>query len=336
MTSPALADLLREAVPFALPLAVPFRNTTVREGVLIRGSAGWGEFAPFPEYGDEVAGRWLASAIESAYEDRPTAVRSSIPVNAIIPAVKADQAAVLARKAIDVDGCSTIKIKVAQTGQGLSDDEARVAAVRDVLRCKGFSGDLIRLDANGAWSVREAVTALRRLSAYGLQYVEQPCRTLGEIRELRSKADVRIALDEVVRLDGVRSGLADYADVVIVKVAPLGGIRAALDAIDELGLPAVVSGALDSAVGLSAGVALATAMPELPYACGLGTGSLLAADVVDPVLTPIKGVLTATRVAPDLESLVAARDRMTEERAAWWMARIAAAYPYSRRERVGL
>jgi O-succinylbenzoate synthase len=311
-------------------MARRFRGTTVREGMLLRGPAGWGEFAPFPEYAASQCSRWLAAAIEAAYVGWPDPVRSHIPVNAIIPAVSADDAAALTRTAVIERGCTTIKVKVAELGQNLADDEGRVAAVRDVLDVTlGRGVGQIRLDANGAWSVDSAVTALTRLAPYDLQYVEQPCADLTDLVAVRQRASVLVAADESVRLADDPQAAAALVDVVIVKVPPLGGVRPALqvaEAAHAVDTPVVVSGALDSCVGLSAGLALAAALPDLPYACGLGTGALLAADLAPEPVVPIAGQLAVTRHAPDLDALLAARERITPERAAWWRDRLAAAW----------
>lgn len=325
----SLADLLHDAVPYALPLTHRFRGITVREGLLLRGPSGWGEFAPFDDYSPERASLWLASAVESAFGTWPAPVREQIPVNAIIPALSAADAAALARRAVLEFGCSTLKIKVAQSGEVLADDEARVASVRDAadmaLHSIGHDGRArLRLDANGGWSVEEATRALQRLTAYDIEYVEQPCATVSEVMALRQTVDVPIALDESVR--GREAGAFDAADVIIVKVAPLGGVRAAMDLIAEWDGRVVVSGALDSAVGLSAGVALAAALPGDLLACGLGTGVLLGRDVVSTPRVPMEGMLSAERVAPDLDALMKARDLLGDERAKWWRQRLADAW----------
>lgn len=321
-----LDALVAAAVPFALPLRREFRGLTVREGMLIKGPSGWGEFAPFDDYTPERAARWLASAIESAYGTFPTAVRDAIPVNAIIPAVHADDAAGLTRDAVHALGCTTIKVKV---GGLLREDEARVASIRDALDgVLGRGQGAIRIDANAAWSAPEAIRALRRLSAYGLEYVEQPCATADELRQVRAAVDVRIAADESIRLsDDPRAvNVAEFADVAILKAAPLGGAQALLDVAEQLSVPVVVSGSLDSATGLDVAIAAAAALPDLPFACGLGTGALLAADVIPQQRVPIDGLLPVERRPPDLDCLVDARDRVSDERVAYWHARLSEAW----------
>jgi O-succinylbenzoate synthase len=311
-----LAELLGTARVFALPMVHRFRGVTVREGVLLHGPAGWGEFAPFRDYSDAQCVPWLRAAIESATTPWPARVRDTVPVNVIVPVIEPAVAADL----VAASGCRTAKVKVADPGTELSSDVARVGAVRAALGPAGR----IRIDANGAWTVDEAVDAIARLddAAGGLEYVEQPCPTLAELAAVRERVRPRIAADESIRrADDPRAvRLADAADVAIVKVAPLGGVRAALDLAAAAGVPAVVSSAVDSAVGLAAGVALAAALPELPYACGLGTGVLLATDVCAAVPRPIGGFLAAQDRPPDPDRIdeVAAEAETT----AYWRDRL--------------
>lgn len=322
-----LAAVLEGAIPFALPLRRRFRGIEVREGMLIKGPHGWGEFAPFDDYSDEAASRWLDAALEAAFGTWPAAQRHEIEVNAIIPGVGSDDAATLAREAALGSGCRTFKVKVGDAQLG--DDEARVASVRDVLdTVLGRGNGAVRIDANGAWTVPQAATALRRLAAYDLEYVEQPCRTLDELRELRRLTDVPLAVDEGLRRadDPAAVPVADVADVAVLKAAPLGGVAAAVRVAERVGVPVVVSGSLDSSVGLNAGLALAAALPDLPFACGLGTGALLAADLVSTPRLPVAGALAVERSLPDLPELLAARDRLTDERADWWRSRLARAW----------
>jgi O-succinylbenzoate synthase len=285
--------------PFAVPMRVRFRGVTARSGVLLHGPAGWGEFSPFPEYGPVYASRWLAAAREAANRPFPAPVRDRVPVNTTVPAVDPR----VAHDLVARSGCTTAKVKVAEPGQDLAADVDRVAAVREALGPDGA----IRVDANGAWDVATAVLAIGRLdtAAGGLEYVEQPCATLAEMADVRRRVDVRLAADESVRTaeDPLRVAGLDAADIVVVKVQPLGGVSRALEVIDAAGLPAVVSSALETSVGLAAGVALAAAMPDLPFACGLGTATLLHADVTDRPLTPTGGYVEVRRVAPDSASL---------------------------------
>ncbi len=324
MRIPSLAELQSAAVPFALPLRVPFRGLQAREGMLIQGPSGWGEFAPFDDYDDVRAGRWLAAAIEAAWGTWPTPVRDSIAVNAIIPAVDSHRAAVLAREAIEQFGCSTIKVKV---GGSLADDEARVVAIRDALDSTGVDG-AIRLDANAAWSLEQAVASLRRLKLYGIEYVEQPCNALEDVTRVRAEVDVPVAVDEVIRLaaDPVGIHLRGRADYAVCKPMTLGGVHATLRLARAVGVPVVVSGSLDSGVGLSTSLAAAAALPDLPLASGLGTGVLFAADVTDPPVRPSGGRIEVRRHSPDLEAMVAATDAVSEERADHWRTRLSGAY----------
>lgn len=279
--------------PFRVGLRMRFRGVTGRAGVLLHGPAGWGEWSPFPEYPPRVAARWLAAAEEAAGTGWPPPVRGRIPVNAIIPAVGADRAHELTRAA----GCRTVKVKVAERGQALADDIARCEAVRAAL---GPAGRL-RVDANGAWDVDDAVRAIRSLARFDLEYVEQPVATLVDMAQVRRRVDVRLAADESIRHadDPLRVAGLEAADVVVLKVQPLGGVAAALRVAEAAGLPAVVSSAVETSVGLAAGVALAAALPELPHACGLGTGLLLTRDVVAEPLVPVDGWLAVRRPAPD-------------------------------------
>jgi O-succinylbenzoate synthase len=284
----AIIDGLRA---FAIPMATKFRGTTVRAGALIEGPAGWGEFSPFPEYGPRECARWLASALESACQGWPAPVRDRIPVNVTVPAVGPEQAS----RIVAAAGCRTAKVKVAERGQTDSDDLARVEAVRDALGPDGK----IRVDANGNWDVDHARRMLRQLDRFGLEYAEQPCATLEELASLRRDVAVPLAADESIRKaeDPVLVRAAGAADIVVVKVQPLGGVRAALRVAEACGLPVVVSSAVDTSVGLAAGVALAAALPELPYACGLATMSLLTGDVTGDPLTEAGGELPVRRPA---------------------------------------
>ena len=312
---------LTEVHVVSIPLRVPFRGVLHREALLLRGPAGWGEFAPFLEYDDEEAARWLAAALEAARVGWPPTVRAQVPVNATVPAVPAAQVpSVLAR----FPGCTTAKVKVAQAGQALSDDVARVAAVREAL---GEAGR-VRVDANGAWSVDDAGRAIAALARYYLEYVEQPCASVEDLGRLRvalarAGVDVLIAADESVRKaeDPLRVAQAGAADILVLKVAPLGGVRPALDIAAACGLPVVVSSALDTSVGIAAGLALAGALPELPYACGLATTSLLAGDVVRESLDGHGGVLPVVSRPADPELLE--RHAAPPDRRAWWLARLA-------------
>jgi o-succinylbenzoate synthase len=324
---PELPELLATLRAFAIPMRTKFRGITVREGALIHGPAGWGEFSPFAEYGPAESARWLASAIESATVPWPAPVRDAVPVNVTVPAVSPERAHAI----VAASGCRTAKVKVAEPGQEPGEDIERVAAVRDALDAAGPGGQ-IRVDANGGWTVDQAATLLRRLERYGLEYAEQPCATLAELARLRRLVDLPVAADESIRKaeDPLRVRAAGAADIVMVKVQPLGGVRAALRVAEACGLPAVVSSAVDTSAGLAAGVALAAALPELPYACGLATMNLLEGDVTADPLTESGGLLPVRRPPVDAGALarwetdpepwrqraLAAAAYLTEERSA--------------------
>ena len=295
----ALASLLPTLRAFAIPMRTRFRGITVREGALLRGPAGWGEFAPFAEYGPRESSRWLASAIESATIGWPAPVRDRVGVNVTVPAVDPERAHAI----VAGSGCRTAKVKVAERGQAEADDIARVEAVRDAIGPAGR----IRVDANGGWDVDTATRMLRRLNAFGLEYAEQPCGTLDELAALRALVEVPLAADESIRKasDPMKVRAAGAADIVVLKVAPLGGVRPALGVAEACGLPVVVSSAVDSSVGLAAGVALAAALPELDYDCGLATMSLLTADVTGDPLTAVDGTLPVRPAVVDPERLAA-------------------------------
>jgi o-succinylbenzoate synthase len=294
-----VADLLPGLRAFAVPMRTRFRGITVREGALIEGPAGWGEFSPFPEYGPRECARWLACAVEAATAGWPAPVRDQVPVNVTVPAVGPAQAHAL----VTASGCRTAKVKVAERGQSLAADVARVEAVRDALGPAGA----IRVDANAAWDVGQAERALRELGRFGLEYAEQPCPTLDELAELRRRVDVPVAADESIRRasDPLAVRVADAADIVVLKAQPLGGVRHALAVASACGLPVVVSSAVETSVGLAAGLALAAALPELPYACGLATMNLLAGDVTADSLVAEEGALAVRRPCVDAERLAA-------------------------------
>jgi O-succinylbenzoate synthase len=325
VTPVSLADILTGAVPVALALHREFRGITVREAVLIEGPSGWGEFAPFDDYSDAAAARWLDCAVEAAFGVWPAPVRSTVPVNAIVPAVGPDEAGRLTRTAVVERGCSTIKVKVGSVDP--EQDEARVASVREALTSiLGAGRGSIRIDANAAWDVESGTVALRRLVPLGIEYVEQPCRTREEMAELRRRVDVPFAVDELIRqADQPVLRVSDVADVAVLKVAPLGGVEATLRIAEALDVPVVISGSLDSSVGLQAGIAAAAALDDLPLACGLGTGELFAQDVCAPIL-PSSGEVPVLRRAADPEALEAARRRVSADRVEYWHQRIAAAW----------
>lgn len=366
----SIDDLLDRVHVVTLPMRVRFRGVTEREVVLVDGPVGWGEFGAFPEYPDVEAAAWLASAIEMAWQGPPPAVRTRVPVNATVPAVTAGEVEGILER---FPGCATVKVKVAEAGQDLADDVARVAAV-----LQARPGARVRVDANGAWSVDEAAHAVRvldqavraadssrapgtgpvSLDGPGLEYVEQPCATVEELVELRARLSVDgvrvdVAADESIRRadDPFRVVRAGGADRAVVKAAPLGGPRRLVAVAAELGVPVTVSSALDSAVGVAAGIAAAAALPgdraghddgigndngagnddgaghddDTIPAAGLGTGGFFVEDVVDPgTLALVDGHLPVGPVCPDparVESLRAAGDCRD-----WWLERIRRCY----------
>jgi O-succinylbenzoate synthase len=318
MSLPTPAELRAVAAVVSLPMTTRFRGIETREALLLRGPEGWSEFSPFVEYDDAEASTWLAAAIDFGWNAQPEPLRDRIPVNATVPAVTASEVAgVLSR----YDGCRTVKVKVAERGQSLRDDVARVGAVRDALGPEGR----IRVDANGAWNLDEAEHALHELARYDLEYAEQPCASVDELAELRRRLadwDIPVAADESVRKadDPLAVARAGAADLVVVKAQPLGGIRSALRIVAEAGLPAVVSSALDTSIGLSMGAHLAAALPQLDHDCGLGTAALLAADVTAAPLVPSSGAIQVRRVDADPELLT--RHAAPSERRDWWLARL--------------
>lgn len=326
-TLPDLEEVLARLHVVGIPLRTRFRRTTVREVALLEGPTGWGEFGPFPEYGPQEASRWLGATIDAAWGSPAPSLRAEVPVNATVPAVAAaDVLPVLAR----FDGCTTAKVKVAEPGQRLRDDVERVAAVR---RHLGRDAR-IRVDANGGWSLAQARDAVAALAPFDLEYVEQPCADVEDLARLRvalagAGLDVRVAADESIRRaeDPLRVARLEAADVVVVKVAPLGGVARALQVVADCGLPAVVSSALDTSIGIAAGVRLAAALPDLPFACGLGTVELFTGDVVADSLVAHDGVIDVARAVgvaatPDLLD----RWRVDPERERWWRERTTAAH----------
>ena len=315
--NPRLDDLLERLHVVALPMRVRFRGIDVRQVALIEGPLGWGEFGAFLEYGPAEAAHWLASAVEAAYETSPVPVRDRIPINATVPAVEAARVPdVLAR----FPGVRTAKVKVAEPGQTLADDVARVNAVRALV-------PTVRVDANGGWTVSEAVAAAAALTADGpLEYLEQPCATVPELAEVRRLVDVPVAADESIRKadDPLHVVRAKAADVAVLKVAPLGGVARLLDIAGQIDVPIVVSSALDSAVGMSRGLLAAGCLPDLRHACGLGTGGLFVEDVTDPS-PPVDGYLPVGPMVPDPARLDALA--VTPERRQWWIERVKACHP---------
>ena len=308
--------MIEVAGVYALPLRTRFRGLDVRHGLLLRGPAGWAEWSPFAEYTRPEIDAWAVAAREAAVDGFPEPVRDRVPVNVTVPATDPDTA----HRIVTGSGCTTAKVKVAERRQYFAEDVARVEAVRDAL---GPSGR-VRIDVNGAWSVPDALSRLRLLSRFDLEYVEQPCAEVTDLARLRLELarrgiEVPIAADESIRRTGdpERVVALEAADIAVLKVQPLGGVRRCLDLADRLGLPVVVSSALESSVGLRAGLALAASLPELPYACGLNTAALLARDVTaEPLLAD--GGSIAVR---DVVVGPAAGWQADPEATGWWQER---------------
>jgi O-succinylbenzoate synthase len=319
---PELADLLGTARVVRLPMRSRFRGITVREAVLFEGPEGWTEFSPFVEYDDQEAAAWLHAAIDFGWRGAPAPLRDTIPVNATVPAVAAeDVAAVLGR----YPGARTAKVKVAEPGQTLADDVARVRAVRDHLGPEGR----IRIDANTLWNVDEAEHAIHALAPFDLEYVEQPCATVEELAEIRRRTrymDIPIAADESVRKasDPLAVARAGAADLLVVKAQPLGGIHSALRIVAEAGLPVVVSSAIDTSVGIAMGAHLAAAVPELEFDCGLGTVAMFEHDVAEEPLLPVDGAIPVVR--PDVSTTQLDRLSAADDRTEWWLDRVRRCY----------
>jgi O-succinylbenzoate synthase len=304
-------SLLESMRVIALPTTTNFRGINLREVALFHGEYGWGEFSPFLEYGYAESAPWLACAIEAATKPAPKLYRTSVKVNGTIPAL--NDPAEIERIVNSFPGVQTFKVKV---GENLPEDIARLAKVK-ALRPQAK----IRIDVNGNWSVNEAITNL--LAIYEnigpLEYVEQPCATVEELRELKEKLkiDIKIAGDEVLRKarDPFAVDLAGAVDLLMLKVQPLGGIARAHKLAEHHKLPVVVSSALESAVGINYGLSLAASLPDMNFDCGLGTGSLLSANVAD--LPIIDGQIEITDVEPDFAGL-----EVAPERYEWWKNRV--------------
>jgi O-succinylbenzoate synthase len=297
-----LLDTLRV---IALPMKTKFRGISVREVALIKGSHGWGEFSPFLEYDDAESAPWLASAIEAASTPKPKLYRSSVAINGTIPALN-DPGDL--KKVVDsFPGVSTFKVKV---GTNLAEDLARIDVIRQLQpQAK------IRIDVNGLWSVDQAETFLN--AAGEIEYAEQPCPTIAELRELKSRTSVKIVGDEILRkaADPFKVDLDGAIDYLMLKVQPLGGIKRAHALAEHHNLPVVISSALESAVGINYGLTLAASFEEMNFDCGLGTGSLLAADVAH--LSIVDGKIEISEFEPQLDGLDVAPDRFE-----WWKNRI--------------
>ncbi|GAA4284723.1 o-succinylbenzoate synthase [Brevibacterium daeguense] len=332
-------EVFPEIAVVSLPMVTRFRGITVREAMLLRGPAGWAEFSPFIEYDTAEAARWLLAAVEFAWAEPPEPLRPRVPVNGTIPACPPGQVAEVAARYGDV---STFKIKIAEQGAAsLAEDLRRIEALR-----RARPDAAVRLDANGRYAPEEAMRALQAFSRFELQYVEQPVAAVEDLARIREAADaaglgIRIAADESIRKaeDPYRVAELGAADVIVVKVQPLGGVIRAREVVTGCGLPAVVSSALDTSVGLSAGAALAAALPVTDRvaeifggapACGLGTSALFAADISAAPVRAEHGSVPVGRAAPDPAQL--SRLRAAPSRVRWWMHRLQQCWKHLRTE----
>ncbi len=296
-----------------------FRGLSHREALIFKGTKRWAEFSPFIEYSDQEASNWLASALSFANQELPKLNRSSVGVNATLPAVEPEQVETVLAKFGEF---STVKIKVAEVGQPLIADVLRVLKVAEL-----YPDCRIRLDANGNFKPEQALELLAQIPLERLDYFEQPCASIDELVELRKtighlKLEVLIAADESIRkaADPLEVARRGAADIVMLKVQPLGGIENCLEIALETGLPAVVSSALETSIGLAQGAYLAAALPELAFDCGLGTLSLMESDIASEPLLPVGGRLTPREVEPD-QSLLQ-KYQASPERTKWWLARL--------------
>jgi O-succinylbenzoate synthase len=320
---PALAELVSAARIVALPLRTKFRGLEEREMLLFEGPNGWAEWSPFTEYPDEEAAVWLSAALDFAYGDLPHLHRDRIAVNATLPAVAPD---LIERVLSNFGEFSTVKIKVAEAGQNLQDDLDRIFTVR-----KLYPDAKIRLDANGSYDIPTATLLANAMYENGvpLEYLEQPVATIAEMAELKlqvNRLGIKIAADESVRKvsDPLAVAQANAADILVLKAAPLGGIKRALEIASEAELPVVISSALDSSVGLSMGAYLAAAVPNLEFDCGLATSALLAGDVTREPLRAENGFIDVRRVEVDKSKLEIFKAQ--DHREDWWLERLERVY----------
>lgn len=321
---PPLQEVLENLFTVEIPMTVTFRGVNSRQSALICGPYGWGEFAPFLEYGPQESAAWLACALEAAWLPAPEPVRTRIPLNATLPAVPAERVPeVLAKYEGEIQ---ELKIKVAEKGQSLADDIARVAAARNAL-----PNARLKVDANMGYTLGGALESLRKLCEYGIIYAEQPVASIEDMATLRfaiakEGLPVRIAADESIRKaeDPLRVARTNAADLMVIKAAPLGGVRRALALVKQAQLPAVVSSALESSVGIATGASLAASLPTLRYGCGLGTVSLMAEDVTDEPLIARDGFMDLRAIVPSPQRLAhLATDEQTRQ---WWVERVTACY----------
>ncbi len=339
---PSIEELLSSMHVLCLPMNTTFRSITQREVALFSAPNGWVEFSPFLEYDPDEAATWLASALESGWNCEPTPLRHTIPVNATLPDVDPSCIPTVMSRYGNLDYLHTVKVKVGGATSTFERDEARLRMLRSLVG----SDVRIRIDVNGAWSLTEAEAHLAYLADLQLEYAEQPVASVEDMARLREilarrRIDIPLAADESIRKarDPFRVAELGAASIIVVKAQPLGGITRLLHIVKATGLPAVVSSALDSAVGIAFGARAAACLPELPYACGLATGALLTHDVIGdppaPTSSPETREVEPGRICRFLTAAgwvepdpVALRDRaVSPERYAWWEARVRSAYP---------
>ena len=308
-----LEKIFNDLTVVAIPTRTNFRGVTIREAALFRGAAGWSEFSPFIEYSDVEAEKWLYAALEGANTPWPELKRSSIGINATLPKVEIDRVPEILNR---FPGAMTVKIKI----DDFENDCELVEAALD------FNPDFkIRLDVNGGWTLE---TALLNLYNYYLrfgkifEYIEQPCLEIADLKELKKEIPMKIAIDESIRkaLTSDFSGAKEFADIAIIKWAPSGGITRANKLIEKIGLPAVISSALDTGIGISHGLALAASQSDLSFDCGLATSSLLESDVINPPLEITAGTIAVQRTS--LDEKLAAKYLASADRRLWWQNRI--------------
>jgi o-succinylbenzoate synthase len=314
---------------FGVKLQQEFRGVTSRAGVLFQGPSGWGEFSPFTDYSDQRAALWLQAAIEAAYMPVVEPVGARIPVNAIIGDNEDVRSAT--RRAIEEFGCTTIKVKLG------CDLESNRKKLDVIVETAGEQSGLdrpvsIRVDINGRWTLEQAITACKEMVSYPIEYVEQPCADQESLQQLHRQVDIPIAVDESIRIDR-HASVREFADIAIVKVSPLGGLRAVHAVAESVGVPVRVSGALETSVGLFPSLLAAWQLAP-DHAAGLGTGALFATDVVPIITVPHAGVLPVRRCEPDPQLLVAS-DLPSQENE-YWFQRFSAAFAYLPQECLAL
>jgi O-succinylbenzoate synthase len=299
----------------SIPVKANFRGINFREIALFEGPAGWSEFSPFIEYSNKESSTWLKAAIEGATKEPPKPIRDQVEINATLPNVKVSEVKELLA---GFNGCNTIKIKI---NDFETDQALLIECLKEIPKAK------FRLDVNGGWALEEAIANVQSYEkAFGslIEYIEQPCTDFADLNSLRNSTGIKIAVDESIRkyLAGDLTKIKEVADIAIIKWAPTGGFVAALEVIEKIGLPVVISSALDSSVGISHGLSLAEAVPNLYGACGLGTVCLFEGDVTSNPLMPINGIIKNRKVIPDrIEEFKAESGRQK-----WWQDRANAVY----------